>query len=301
MDDEDNLMERFETLFWDNFVAYCFPGLGIVSNAPALETPVLTDGLRALLMHAREASVTVSPNEEIEDVQTSTLLLQLAYFAIGHIIYHKSEFAPDTRLCHLKQTMGYWNDFLRTCFQLGVIKQRDMRCRTTKIDAVRRQTMLKDSVTKVRASKNLDEYRAEVIDVIEYFGIHCQSDVRFVEEELELLAHLPATQLASNEAPLPTKKPWTLKLDQTNIRTLFSSKVFTPDISMPTMSLADSVAQEMLGLRVQSPHSSSVADEKGYYQRQRASEVNDENKARIWDDWKDDNPRGSGNKMVNLG
>jgi hypothetical protein len=38
-----------------------------------------------------------------------------------------------------------------------------------------------------------------------------------------------------------------------------------------------------------------------FYKQQVREEADQESKDRDWDDWKDDNPRGSGNKLVNRG
>ena len=42
-------------------------------------------------------------------------------------------------------------------------------------------------------------------------------------------------------------------------------------------------------------------DDEDFYRKQREEDAKEAEKARNWDDWKDDNPRGAGNKMMNMG
>lgn len=62
-------------------------------------------------------------------------------------------------------------------------------------------------------------------------------------------------------------------------------------VVMPTMSLAECARREM---------EMEIVQGSGVVQSWE-SESDDDVEKRVWDDWRDENPRGSGNKMVNRG
>lgn len=295
-------MERFSGLFWRQFMGEFFGDLRLEVVKPAPPASNLIESLKRLWEDARIASVSISANDELDDLQTSSLLFALIPFALGYSIYYRTQYKPEERLGILKETCALWNDFLRTCYQLELIKQRDMSCRTTKIESVKRQSLLKDSIRHVSVSKDLDESRQQVLDMLEFFGIQCQLEMRFVEDEIQLLILKPHESInPSKEDSIPNKKPWSLRFNQDNLRSLFASQVFKPDIAMPTVSLAEFAEQEMRRIKPATPEPGLSVDDVDFYKNQRESERREARKERAWDDWKDDNPRGSGNKMGNIG
>lgn len=301
LDDEESLMDRFNMHFWNGFISESFPEFKRPSSELSLTSDIYIEKLKELLADARSASVTVSANEELDDLQTSALLFCLIPFALGYSLYYRSEYIPEFRFQLIQEVVAYWKDFLRVSFQLNLIQQTDMSCRTSKIDAVKRQFLLKDSIKKVSGAKNIDDSRAEVIDMLGFFAIQCQTEVRFAEEELNLLRLKPETAEVDKNAG-QSKKPWSVKIDHTNLRSHFAKSVFRPDITTPTLSLEEFAEQELLKLKAGNhPVKASDSDEDTYYQTQREAEIIEHRKAREWDNWKDDNPRGIGNKMINLG
>lgn len=64
---------------------------------------------------------------------------------------------------------------------------------------------------------------------------------------------------------------------------------------MPTMTLDEWAAIEQQNMM----KSETINDDDGISSGKEEEE--EELKARKWDDWKDDHPRGSGNKMANIG
>ena len=295
-------MVRFNGLFWQQFMAEFFADLTLKVVKPEPLSSDLIQSLRDLWEDARSASVSISANDELEDLQTSSLLFALIPFALGYSIYYRTQYKSEGRLGILKETCALWNDFLRTCYQLELIKQRDMSCRTTKIESVKRQSLLKDSIRHVSVSKDLDESRQHVVDMLEFFGIQCQVEMRFVEDEIQMLMLNPDESLnPSKDESIPKKKPWSIRLNQDNIRSLFAGQVFKPDIAMPTVSLAEFAEQEMRRIKAATPEPGLSVDDVDFYKSQRESELREAQKERAWDDWKDDNPRGSGNKMGNIG
>ncbi|PHJ15538.1 tap42 family protein [Cystoisospora suis] len=101
----------------------------------------------------------------------------------------------------------------------------------------------------------------------------------------------------------PTKKPWVYTIkDRSDLRNLYRDKVFTPGHNLPTMSLAECAAIEMeMEVNQIGAPKTKVVEEYATAQSRIEREDEKERQERAWDDWKDDNPRGSGNKMRNKG
>ena len=128
--------------------------------------------------------------------------------------------------------------------------------------------------------------------------------VRLAHTEAQLLATRPK-DFKSAPPPVRTRKEiessmYTITEDYRIVqgpvkpsRVQMARDVFQPFYTLPTMTLAEVADIEMaMALTPQAPESEKdedVVDE--------AQEMKD----RLWDDWKDLNPRGSGNKMANIG
>ncbi|KYK67067.1 TAP42 family protein, partial [Toxoplasma gondii TgCatPRC2] len=90
--------------------------------------------------------------------------------------------------------------------------------------------------------------------------------------------------------------------DRTDLRRLYREKVFTPGHNLPSMSLAECAAIEMeMEVNQIGAVKPKVVEEYSTAQAQAEREEEKELEERAWDDWKDDNPKGSGNKMRNKG
>lgn len=112
----------------------------------------------------------------------------------------------------------------------------------------------------------------------------------------------------------PAEKPWCIRIqDKAELQKLYLEQVFQPDIPMPTMSLAECAEIEMRQARERQQHGAEMEarqhaeDDARWYSgdrygnREEYEEVAKTYKDRDWDDWKDEHPYGSGNKMANLG
>lgn len=304
MADEETLIQRYSTLILKRFLGALLLEEGR-TDVKVADLPTFVIELRKLLRDAESASVLVSPNEDIESASTSSILFCMIEFAIGSVLYHHMPFDRDNRHSVLRSVRSHWESFLRSCSQLGVLKAtgRDPHTREYKRESLHRQQSLKGSILKVMQSSDFDESRQDVVNTLEYFGISCQNDLGFVEKELLILS---VDRSDSGSVPTETDNrcsPWTLKLDQTNIKAFLASQVFKPDITMPSMSLREFAALECKRLEAQSSSIGSPpsVDDEGYYRSLRRADEAAERKARRWDDWKDDNPRGFGNKLGNIG
>lgn len=307
--DDETLMSRFQEVFWNGFIRGCKPELiGLVSKVEKPDVDSLVEMTKTLLSDAEMASVMLSSNEELEDVLSSSLLFALLPFVHGSLLYHHTKFVRETRISLLEQVREIWDRFLSCCRQLGIecVEKESSDPRRVRIESGRRQNLLKPAFIKVMYCSDLDEARDSILDVIEYFSIECETEIRHVNDELELLKNIPetASEPSCSSEQQTVKKPWAMRLDHSSIRSLAAKNVFRPDISMPTMSLEEYLKREMLFMqepstRIETPGIREEADD--FYKAEEAAEDEADQKARLWDDWKDDNPRGSGNKLGNLG
>ncbi|KAH0483050.1 MAG: uncharacterized protein KVP18_003337 [Porospora cf. gigantea A] len=129
--------------------------------------------------------------------------------------------------------------------------------------------------------------------------------IRLAHTETQLLAARPKDFKPAPPPPVKTRKEieasmYTITEDHKIVqgpvkptRVQMARDVFQPFYTLPTMTLAEVADIEMaMALTPQVPEpekDDDVMDE--------AQEMKD----RLWDDWKDMNPRGSGNKMANIG
>lgn len=143
-------------------------------------------------------------------------------------------------------------------------------------------------------------------------------DVDSAEQELPLLEMMaarggpgagpPARQPPSSE------KPFIMKIqDKAELMRLYKEMVFQCPYELPTMTLAEAAEVEMEEARerqerqVSQQHRQQYEDDDRWLHgdRQGAQEDDEDErkiyKDRDWDDWKDANPWGSGNKMNNMG
>ncbi|CAN1237865.1 PP2A regulatory subunit TAP46 [Linum grandiflorum] len=90
----------------------------------------------------------------------------------------------------------------------------------------------------------------------------------------------------------------------TNERDRMAAQVFQPGHRLPTMSIEEAGMKEMEMMNKFQERNVKFMEEanSAWYKDnsigKRRSEEEDEEKARAWDDWKDENPRGAGNKKL---
>lgn len=292
-------LDDYKSLFVGEFLNKLY-----LAGSKVKDANLLCEQLKRLFDQAKSADIIMSKNEDLEDVSTSSLLFVLLPFAIGEIQYNHIAFNRETRVSVLKEVEQSLQEFIKMADQLRICGPTREGCeqREYRMAAIKRQDILKPSLLEVAGkcllpNIDLDEIRDAVSATMEYFYIQSQHDMRFVKDEMDMLKN--HTETAKEE---PVKKPWSMKLDQTQLRTLINSRVFKPDINMPKMSLDEFARLEMEHMKANSTKNlAKQIDADTIYRVQEIEEENKLLKARGWDDWKDDNPRGIGNKMTNLG
>ena len=188
MSDEESLIQRFHRTFWLNFVGRFHSDLICSEPSPDVPVDAVITNLERLVADARSASVFLSSNEDSDDCSSTSILFSVLPFAIGNCMYHHTPYVRETRKQRLSVVKRHWDEFSSYCIQLGLRKRTVPASREAKIEALRRSTILKPAIMKVFRYSDLDEVREDVIDMVEYFSIQCEADLRFVNEELQLLS-----------------------------------------------------------------------------------------------------------------
>ena len=303
-------MSRFNELFWAKFIRGYKPELiGVANSGEKFDTDTLSTKITDLIGDAHVASVMMSRNEDRDDACTSSILFTVLPYVSGSLLYHHGKYDRNSRLVLLQQVSQYWDQFRAFCNQLGFMNellQPAVDSRETKINALRRREITKSAFMNVFNAGDLDEVRDSVLDVVEFFAIECEIETAFLNQEIEILNSAPVEVSEPSSSSIEDhnrRKPWTLKLDKSSIRSIMTKEVFRPDISMPSMSLAELANLEVVQMRQAAATRTPEANDEsiGFYCQEAARSDLEDEKARLWDDWKDDNPRGSGNKLVNLG
>lgn len=310
-DDEDgSLMFRFHRVFFREFLAGYREDLLTNSTRTHDVVPEKTLGLihriDKLIHDAEYASVMISDNEDIESAATSSILFCVLPYVKGYLLYNHTAYDLNTRAGILSDALSAWRIFGKYCDQIGIFESdKGEESREAIISARKRQALLKESFLRVEAATNIDDVRESVVDLIEYMMIEWKRNQKLAVQELELLKvrDQSTRSMETTDRNAPPRKPWTMRIDNTNLRATFASQVFRPDIAMPTMTLEEFAQLEMSrALSNRSPiRTPAVEDLENIYRNDAAEEEAEDDKKRAWDDWKDDNPRGSGNKLVNLG
>lgn len=143
-------------------------------------------------------------------------------------------------------------------------------------------------------------------------------DISSAEQELPLL-EMMAARGGPGGAPPPrpaasSEKPFIVKIqDKAECMRLYQEMVFQCPYQLPTMTLDECADIEMEQMREQQERKGAQEREQRheeddrwlcgdrYGSKEDADEEHKTYKDRDWDDWKDEHPWGSGNKMTNVG
>ncbi|UKK00079.1 hypothetical protein MACK_000147 [Theileria orientalis] len=172
---------------------------------------------------------------------------------------------------------------------------------------------------KLDKSTNEEVYRNTILDILKLFSIQSINHLNSIKMEIPFLELRERNKIAFSkdkvETNVPTTKPWFLhidnssKLDPSVVQTLYKKMVFLPGHNLPTISLDECARIEMemdvktigcKGAEVKRKDSAELLEDKLDEQESDESSVCTDD-AREWDDWKDDHPKGQGNKDVNIG
>eukprot|EP01066_Platyproteum_vivax_P010616 Platyproteum_vivax@DN4774_c0_g1_i1.p1 len=269
-----------------------------------------------------------SKNEIAEDIPTENL----KYLLIPYVLAHLSSYCDNlqNRLRQLKQAIAYYDLFLIQLFEKRLVEKADLKgiqnrvdkveeskdlgqIRTDKIANHRRRRELQETVDRLSAAMtscpHVDEEtrREYVLSQLTACCLSTFEELKLLESEVPMLEEFEARQSGEkpnpvmNEPAVETRKlsAFTIQPKPLDIREHFKNNVFQPGFTLPTISLAECAEMEMM-IDVETLGRKPVQtfdDHLTQAQKDDAKNLKD----REWDDWKDDNPKGSGNKLGNIG
>jgi len=270
-----------------------------------------------------------STNEELDDISTSSLKFLLIDYNIaellGKLVDSNQTIRDITRITNLKLSLDRYWSFLSKCETLNLIHKQDLEAlhreevpnatikREEKIARFKRekeaQNLLKEVLIKrnKKGFKNETEEEEEEDETLRSFtlllldiAIRKSIENYFaVKEEIEMLENvINIKQKSGGKLPTPKEKPPQFKnfILLPNKRDQLKRDVFKPNYPLPTMTVEEWAEEEMrLGLM---PSPNDPKPQKSNDKDSDNEEEDDQKtlKARNWDDWKDDHPRGEGNK-----
>mmetsp|Transcript_118188 Transcript_118188/g.294845 ORF Transcript_118188/g.294845 Transcript_118188/m.294845 type:complete len:375 (+) Transcript_118188:55-1179(+) len=142
-------------------------------------------------------------------------------------------------------------------------------------------------------------------------------EIASAEQELPLLEMMAARGgpgAPPPQRPPPAEKPFIVKIqDKAECMRLYKDMVFQCPYQLPTMTLAEAADIEMEEMREREERKATQErgrraeeDDRWFHGDRYGSKEEDEEEKKIykdrdWDDWKDEHPWGSGNKMANIG
>lgn len=255
-----------------------------------------------------------SINEELDDIKTE----DFKYFAIPYYMGELLLMGNDisNRLKHIKLCKAYWQEFLARCERVRIIHRTDLEIlhreskpdaatvRTEKIARLKREKEIKAALEKFKSKKFIDE-EDEESETREYrlllIGCYIRKvldEISIVDQEIEILTQMSQmdreTKRELNEAksaPLTGGRP-TITITERDIKKL---QVFQ-DPNPPILDLDAFLAMEAARNNIITGGGPQSEKKKSKSEQDENESENDKAtyKARQWDDWKDDNPSGSG-------
>ena len=307
--DELEAVLSFDSVFWGRYAkineSLCsLNGNSYVKQSDESVSRTIKE-LTFLFDFASQSGAMPSDNDSLDDLSDSSVKFLLIPAALGGSF---ESLRSGCRRLNLKSAQKHYSDYIEMCRNVGIglAVLEDQRRGASDIRSVRvsrslRQKELKEDVKKLAflsTCKRSDlEDRDLYVSLAEYLLIDSLNSVRFIEEELTILEYQETYVHIEKVVP----KPWTVTLPS---REQIAQNVFRPDIPMPTMSLGEFATLEMADLRRREEASRQAEQTRKFnLSSMTEQQVEDEEqiKQRHWDDWKDLNPRGSGNKNRNVG
>merc|ERR1712137_135139 len=179
-------------------------------------------------------------------------------------------------------------------------KEKEVQTRIAYLRAKKEEIVSKRGTEAYEGSDEEEIERNLYITQIKQAVLRTFTEIRMIEQELPMLDHIEAMkrgEVKPAAAPPPKKNPQppiTLFRDH---KGELRAQVFRPHWIQPTMTIEEQAQIEMQNMvtgggpqsEKKSDSEESDPDDDEHYRKQRE-----------WDDWCDDNPRGSGNTLGNI-
>jgi len=240
----------------------------------------------------------------------------------------------ENRLDHLKRAKFYFSQFLGRCDTIGILRKEDkLSLQGEETDRfAKRDQLIARAKREKAANERLKELMKEKKKKLEKYGGDEQSDfdeenreeallfleisltkgiqsLKLIDQEIQLLETKP-TVLPQSSKPQQTtagKKqkdleapPITSMIGNTTLfkRSEMQAGVFRPDWIQPTQSVEEfGEIQYRAMIEHEKSHPTQREEEKEKDEDQDIDNPDELKRAREWDDFKDDNPAGWGNRI----
>jgi len=272
-----------------------------------------------------------SSNEDLEDISTKNLRFLLIEFYLGELFL---KIVDSYRLRNLKESKNYFISFLNKCEKFNLINQEDLdslhrefpldpqATRKEKISRFKREKEVSQrfhELVKKRAEarkkergsisshheeeEEEEEETRELIRTLIEMSIQKATDsLEMTQKECTMLEQIEKMKIENGgNIPKPTPEPdpfiqtFTIPTQLTQRETI-NSRVFLPGYPTHTLTPEQWADQQMkLGL-LPTQTNNNVSNEKKKEDEDEKENEEATLKSRTWDDWKDENTRGSGNK-----
>ncbi|CAF0734142.1 unnamed protein product [Adineta ricciae] len=258
-----------------------------------------------------------SDNEDISEVASNELRYFIIYALIGWLYEYRS---PDReqRLDDIHSAISYFLKYLHLCKNYGLVQhipreQHDdndkyrlhaTEDRQTRIQKLKEKKALEKSIAKLRemaqdADRVDDEIKRQLYtEQIKWWIQQAQEDIAALKDEIKLLQfskdpHLQMTTPTASTNKLPVDGPFTIVTTKDRLYKEAIGGAGYP--SVPTMTVQefyDDLAKRQAQQPAPPPKPAPLSDEQ-------LNEIDDSThrqNVRLMDEYKDENPRGSGNR-----
>eukprot|EP01025_Chloroclados_australasicus_P058481 TRINITY_DN7347_c0_g1_i1.p1 TRINITY_DN7347_c0_g1~~TRINITY_DN7347_c0_g1_i1.p1 ORF type:complete len:373 (+),score=21.83 TRINITY_DN7347_c0_g1_i1:117-1121(+) len=290
----------------------------------------------SLNLSAQALSLSFSQNDTLEDVTTASLPYCLLSFYIAEILKSTVETDPQQRSLHLQQAVGYFQHFLDGIGQLQLLgkvadKLYDRETgvqlpkslsekRNIKVQAFKRRREISEQlessgfnetewILEGGSEQSIDEEhrRSCWLLKIEHCVLDSIDNISCIERELQMLdiakdrvadASGSALQQSQSQSVSSSIQQITPAVDGTT-RQSIQQQVFQPFHILPSMTPEQYAEIEIMKMREREVSERQFSTQQllkhSSIEEQEEAELQ---KARQWDDFKDDNPRGWGNSQL---
>eukprot|EP00743_Colponemidia_sp_Colp-15_P005861 GILK01006300.1.p1 GENE.GILK01006300.1~~GILK01006300.1.p1 ORF type:complete len:334 (+),score=65.21 GILK01006300.1:42-1004(+) len=288
------------------------------------QLPRLTQTLLSVADLVQRAAL-FSSNELLEDINTTDLKYLLVPFMLGEAYFKWAD--QNSKEEHLKRAKVCFTGFMEHCRQIGVGAGEDFEAymREAPLDPGARRT---DKIARMKRGRELDaklkalsqrkhkesemeeeglKWFADEETEREFVITWLQSCVRQtveyleqLEQEMEMLQHSlrikrgdipdPRSDPAARQPPRPMKV-----VTINNPRELYKAQVFADVTKWLQLMELDEINRAEQAMAMMAKSTPTIEEQ---VDSEDESVIDAKQlKARNWDDWKDDHPKGDGNKM----
>jgi len=268
-----------------------------------------------------------SSNEELTDYSSNSLKYLSVPFYLGELYRRIPYTVSQDRLNALKQSKSYKEKFISTCIRLGILSKSYIDAyqnettanaenkREEKIRRFRREkdiNQLLQNLLQEKLKKGIDEEHEDDSDferktsilILENQSIKTIDSLSTLNQEIEIIIHM-ITEMEKNGGVMPAvsrpaePRPPRPPIIITDPRQIVRDNVFKPGWNLPTVSIEqaaeidyqDMIERDTRQKEAERKKSQKLVKEYGDDEE----EAEELKKTRDFDDFKDQNPRGSGN------